>query len=253
MWFGKKLAAEQTFVYLSITCYNMRHLVITIAFCWMLVSCRKDQPLFDGHSCSGSCFILTGHLTEAQSNSPLPGTELKFYYKRSQYTFFDRTEYLGSTTTASDGSYSFRFDSKDFTDPSAGFFVIEGERDGYIYRNAGDQINSELALFNLDSSRINIPQVNNLTLYKAAIIKFQIKAATVTNFDFLLVTYSYGTNSYGPVINGGRAIDTTLIYKTASDIPTFINWNALGNGVSISQKDTLIVPFGTEGLYQINL
>ena len=230
----------------------MRHLVITIAFCWMLVSCRKDQPLFDGHSCSGSCFILTGHLTEAQSNAPLPGTQLKFYYKRNQYTL-DRTEYLGSTSTGSDGSYSFIFDSKDFQDRSAGYFLIEGERDGYVYRNAGDQINSELAVFGLDTSEINIPQVNNLTLYKTAIIKFQIKATTVTNFDFLSVNYSYGTNGYGPVISGGRAIDTTLIYKTASDLPTYIYWNALGTGVNMSQRDTLIVPFGTVGIYQINL
>lgn len=108
-------------------------------------------------------------------------------------------------------------------------------------------------IFNLDRSKINIPQISNLALYKAATLKFVVKANTITNFEFLTINYSYGTNGFGPVLNGNRIIDTTLIYKTASDIPTYINWDAVGNGVNIQKKDTLIVKAGTEGIYEINL
>ena len=231
----------------------MKRLIIILFFTLTLVSCRKDKPLFDGQNCNGSCYILTGKLSEIQSNSSLPNTELKFYYRPSGYAiFFDPTKYLGRTTTAADGSYIFKFDSKDFKNPS-GYFRIEGSRDGYIYNNLGDKIDKDLLIFNLDSSKINIPQVNNLTLFKAATLKFRIKATTITSFEFLTIIYNYGTNGFGPALNGKRIIDTTLIYKTASDIPTYINWSALGNGINIQKKDTVIVPSGTEKIYQINL
>ena len=236
----------------NVTCHKMKRLITISLFTLALVSCRKNKPLFDGQSCNGSCYVLTGKLSEMQSGSALPGTELKFYYKPPAYNVFEPITYLGNATTAADGSYMFTFDSKDFKSPP-GYFLLEGSKDGYIYRNGGDEVNNDLLIFNLDSSKINIPQVNNLALYKAATLKFVVKATSITNFEFLTINYSYGTNGFGPVLNGNRIIDTTLIYKTASDIPTYINWDAVGNGVNIQKKDTLIVKAGTEGIYEINL
>lgn len=227
--------------------------MLIMVFLSALTSCRKTKPLFDGQNCTGSCYILTGKLLESQSNLPLPGTELKFYYRPSgNPMFWDPTKYLGKVITATDGSYSFSFESKNFQS-GTGYFRIEGYRNGYIYRNAGDMIDNNLLIFYLDSSKINIPQVNNLTLYKSATLKIKVNASTITNFSSLTVSYGFGTNGFGPALNGNRQIDTTLIYKTAADIPTIISWNAVGNGVNIQKRDTVIVQSGSEYLYQINL
>lgn len=230
----------------------MTRLITILLFSLTFASCKKNRALFDGKSCSRSCYILTGKLSEFQNGSSLPNTQLDFYYRTGGGVFSDRRLYLGRAITAADGSYTFNFDSKDYKNPT-GYFTMEGTRDGYIYNNYGDKMDNTLLLFLLDSNKINIPQVNNVALYKAASIKFVIKAATITNFEFLTIGYGYGRNNFGTVLRGRRSIDTTLIYKTAADLPTFINWNARGNGVDIHKNDTLLVPSGTEKIYQINL
>ena len=233
---------------------NMKQLTIILLLIFTFTACRKNTPLFDGQSCSGNCYILTGKLLEAQSNSPLSNTQLKFYFRPTGYfLFFDPTKYLGRVNTASDGSYTFKFDSQDFQNTS-GYFRIEGGKRGYIYKYMGEEIeDKELLIFYLDSSKINVLQVNNLVLYKTASLKFKIKASTITSFLFLTVTYSYGPGGYGVVLNGNRMIDTTVAFKTAADLPTYVSWDAVGNGVNINRKDTLVVASGTEQTYQINL
>jgi hypothetical protein len=230
----------------------MTRLLIIVLLTFTFASCRKNKALFDGQSCTGSCYVLTGRLSEFQNSSALANTQLDFYYKTSGGIFNNHLEYLGKTITAADGSYTFKFDSKDYKNPT-GYFSMEGTRDGYIYNNYGDKTEKNLLIFQLDSSKINIPQVNNVALYKVATLKIIVKAVTITNFGYLTIGYNYGRGNFGPVLYGGRSIDTTLIYKTAGDIPTFINWNARGNGVDINRNDTLIVPSGTEKIYQINL
>ena len=232
---------------------DMKRQLIILLLTLGLLSCRKDKPLFDGQSCGGSCYILTGKLFEVQSNLPLANTELKFYFRENGYfIFYDPTKFLGRTTTAADGSYTFKFDSKQFENIK-GSFRIEGTKNGYIFNNKGDTADPVLSRFYLDSSNINISQINNLFLYKSTTLRLKIKATSITNFDWLTITYDYGKNGYGPAIKGNRTIDTTFIYKTASDRPTYINWNARGNGVNIYKSDTLIIPAGTEGIYQVNL
>ncbi|MEP7142484.1 MAG: hypothetical protein ABI707_06425 [Ferruginibacter sp.] len=239
-------------IFLQVNCHNMRLLITMLFFAFVLASCRKNKPLFDGQSCTGNCYVLTGKLLEKPGNLPLQNNVLKFYYRPGGYTIFNSTKYLGKTTTGPDGSFLFNFDSKDFK-IATGYFRIEGSRDGYIYSPFGEKIDKDLLIFYLDSSKINIPQVYNLNLYRAATLKFRIRASTITNFDFLTVTYNFGANGFGPALNGNRVIDTTLVYKTAADVPTFINWDALGNGVNIRRKDTIVVRAGTEQTYQIAL
>jgi hypothetical protein len=232
----------------------MKHVLTILLFILPLVSCRKNKPLFDGQSCNGSCYILAGKLVEMQTSSPLSNTLLKFYYRPAgYYIFFDPTQYLGNVRTASDGSYSFKFESAGYKSPT-GSFRIEGSKQGYIYKYMGEEYkDNELLNFHLDSSKINIPQINNLILYRSTTLKFSIKASTITNFQFLTIGYSYGTSGYGAILNGNRIIDTTLTYKTAADIPTYISWDAKGNGVNIEKKDTIVVASGTEQTYQISL
>ncbi|MBK6826804.1 MAG: hypothetical protein IPG86_08050 [Chitinophagaceae bacterium] len=53
------------------------------------------------------------------------------------------------------------------------------------------------------------------------------------------------------MLNGGRNIDTILNYKTAGDLPSFIQADARGNGVNISLYDTLVIP--ARGTRQIEM
>jgi hypothetical protein len=230
----------------------MKQILLIPFFLLTLISCRKDKPLFNGQTCDGDCYILSGKLIEAQTNAPLSNIQLKFYYRPSGYfIFYNPTKYLGNTVTSLDGNYNFKFNSKKFKNPT-GYFYIKGEKDGYIDKNNGTEAGN-LALFDLDSTKVNVPQLFNLKLFKASILKIKVKAVNNTNYSFLTINYNYGTNGYGPALNGGRPIDTTFVFKTASDIPTYIHWYAMGNGINIEKRDTLTVPSGTEKTYEINL
>lgn len=191
---------ENFWLLLAIIC-NMKHLLTALILTLSLASCRKDKILFDGQSCTGSCYILTGRLSEFQSNSALPGVQLDFYYHPPMGTIFNQTEHLGKTTTAADGSYTFKFNSKNYKDP-LWYFTMEAGKDGYIYEATLDATSKAILSFHLDSSKINVPKVNNLELYKAANLKFVIKASTITNFDFLDVAYGFGRNSTALVLTG---------------------------------------------------
>ncbi|MFT3826451.1 MAG: hypothetical protein QM731_21200 [Chitinophagaceae bacterium] len=229
----------------------MKYFVLFILCGVTLTACFKDNtiPSYDGTSCAGECYVLAGRITEKQSGNGLAGVELKFYFKPAGYAIIDNRDYLGVARTGTDGSYSFSFPGKKYRSPQ-GYFIMQGSKEGYIYFNTGS---TEIMTFLLDSTRLNSPVVNNIALYKASTLKINVKTDSITNFNFLTVTYSYGNGGYGQALNGGAPINQTLTYKTAADMPTFIQWNAYGNGVSISRKDTIVVPSGTEKVYDIKL
>ena len=102
---------------------------------------------------------------------------------------------------------------------------------------------NRVANFYLDSTLYNTPFVQNFPLFSPATLKARILVSTVTNFQFLTVSFSYGKVGNGiGVFNGGRQIDTTITVKTAGDLRTFIQGDAVGNGVRIQIRDTIIVP-----------
>ena len=66
--------------------------------------------------------------------------------------------------------------------------------------------------------------------------------------------FSQSAPGTGKIISEGEIqIDTTLIYKTASDMPTYISWSAVGNGVNIQKRDTIIVASCAEKTYEIDI
>lgn len=226
--------------------------ITTLTLTLLIVnSCRKnDDALFDGVSCSGNCYILTGKLIDTAANAGIPGSELKFYFNDLTGTFSSKTIYLGRSITDASGNYSFRFDGNRFK------YVM-----GYYYAEAfngsmfgGDQqYPNRVATFNLDTSFYNVPFVQNVPLFRPATIKVRVIASAVTNFEFLTINYSYGSVGQGIVFNGGRTIDTTITWKTAGDISTFVQADALGNGVNIQRRDTVIIPTNDTRQVEIRL
>lgn len=224
--------------------------LILVSLLFLLVACRKSKPEFDGVNCSGNCYILTGKIVDTPSNSSLQGVQLKFYFRPVGYAlFWDPTRYLGKTTTDGNGNYKFTFDGTKYK-ATQGHFIAEATKKGYFY----DPMNqNEVANFYLDSAQFNIPFVQNFILFRSATLHVRFQATNVTNFQFLTFMYYYDARGTGIVLNGNRAIDTTVTFQTAGDVRTFVQWDASGNGVSIRRNDTLFTTRGGRIQYQINL
>lgn len=214
-------------------------------------SCRKNKvALFDGVTCSGNCYILAGKLIDSATTGGIAHGELKFYFEDITGTFSSKKNYLGKAITDVNGNYTFRFDGSRFKNLM-----------GYYYTEAfsGSMFGGDLtypnrvATFNLDTSFYNLQFIQNLPLFRPAIVKVRVVASAVTNFQFLTVGYGYGKMGNAIVFNGGSSIDTTIIWKTAGDLPTFIQADAVGNGVNIQKRNTLIVPTNNTQQIEIRL
>lgn len=226
----------------------MRTLMIT-TFIFLLISCKKTKPEFDGVSCSANCYILTGKIVDTPFNTALQGVELRFYYRPpGNPLFYDPTRYLGKTQTNASGEYKFQFDGTNYKTRS-GYYWIQATKSGYFFAPS----NSNLNVFDLDSTQFNIPFNQNFPLFRPAKLTVRFRATTVTNFEFLTFSYHHGGGGAGIALNGRRTIDTTIIYQTAGDINTFVEWHAIGNGVNIRKSDTLFTTRGGTIQYQINL
>ena len=224
--------------------------LLTITIIVLLTACIKTKQDFDGVNCSGNCYILTGKVIDTPSNAGLQGVELKFYYRPPGYTLIsDPSRYLGKTTTNSNGDYKFQFDGTKYK-AGTGFYRIVATKSGYFY----DPFNqNDVKIFDLDSSQFNVPFNQDFALFRPAKLAVRFRATTVTNFEFLTFVYHYGTRGTGIILNGRRTIDTTITFQTAGDVGTFVQWDAVGNGVSIRKNDTLFTTRGGTIQYQINL
>lgn len=223
-------------------------LTLTLLF---VNSCRKsNDALFDGVNCTGNCYVLTGKLIDSALNSGISGGEIKFYFKDITGTFSSKTIYLGRSITDANGNYSFRFDGNRFKN-FMGYYYAEAFN-GSMF--GGDQLYpNRVATFDLDTSLFNVPFIQNFPLFRPATVKVRVVATASTNFQFLTVDYSYGKVGQGIVFNGGRSIDTTITWKTAGDLRTFVQADAVGNGVNIQKRDTLIVPTNNTRQIEIRL
>ena len=214
----------------------------------LITSCRKDKdPLFDGVNCTGNCYVLTGKLIDSAAKSGIAGGEIKFYFNDRTGTFSNKKIYLGRAVTDGNGNYTFRFDGSRFNN-IRGYYFAEAFK-GNMYADPIDE--NRVATFDLDTSLYNVPYVQNFPLFRPATVKVRVIASTVTNFQYLTVDYSYGKISNGIVFNGGRRIDTTITWKTAGDLRTFVQGVAVGNGVNVQTRDSVVIP--TNGTRQIEI
>jgi hypothetical protein len=216
-------------------------LTITTFFVTMLFvcSCRKKDPLFDGVTCSGNCYILTGKLIDSAANTGIARGEIKFYLDETTGPFSSQKRFLGRATTDENGNYSFKFDGNRLKN-AKGYYYAEAFSGNMFGEN--QSFPNRVATFYLDTSIYNLPFIQNFALFHPATVKVRVIASTVTNFQFLTVSYNYGKVGGGIVFNGNRSIDTTITWKTAGDLKTFVHASATGNGVNIEKRDSLIIP-----------
>lgn len=213
-------------------------------------SCRKNKDaLFDGVSCSGNCYILTGKLSDSAAGAGIADGEIKFYFDNNTGIFSNNKTYLGRAVTDVNGNYTFRFDGSRFN-AVRGYYYAEAYK-GNMF--VDPMYLNRVANFSLDSSLYNVPFTQNFSLFKPATVKVRVVASTVTNFQYLTVSYSYGKISNGIVFNGGRTIDTIITWKTAGDLRTFVQGDAVGNGVNIQKKDTVTIPTNDTRQIEIRL
>ena len=165
--------------------------IITLIMTMLIVnSCRKNKvALFDGVTCSGNCYILAGKLIDSATTGGIAHGELKFYFEDITGTFSSKKNYLGKAITDVNGNYTFRFDGSRFKN-LMGYYYTEAFS-GSMF--GGDlSYPNRVATFNLDTSFYNLQFIQNLPLFRPAIVKVRVVASAVTNFQFLTVGYSYG-------------------------------------------------------------
>lgn len=195
---------------------------------------------------------LSGKITEGDGSKPLENVELKFYYTKSgYYIILKPIKLLGKTFSKADGSYTFTFDSKDFRSPD-GYFDISGSKEGYILKPKRFD-DGVFKTFYLDSTKINIPQISNINIYKRSTLKIRIVKSSNINYEFLNVFYNFDKSGYGLGNNISNLRDTTIVVETGGNVFTKIRWDAKVNGFFERKIDSLIVPGGGEATYLINL
>ncbi len=223
-------------------------LLLTLLF---VTSCRKNNDaLFDGVNCSGNCYTLTGKLIDTAGNTGIARGELKFYFKDITGTYSSKTFYLGRAITDVNGVYTFKFDGSRFNN-AMGYYYAEAFSGNMFGRDL--LYPNRVSTFDLDTSFYNLPFIQNFPLFRPATIKVRVVASNVINFQSLTVDRDYGGVGNGIVFNGGRPIDTTITWKTAGDLRTIIQAHAVGNGVNIQKRDTLIIPTNNTRQIEIRL
>ncbi|OFX24892.1 MAG: hypothetical protein A2033_17945 [Bacteroidetes bacterium GWA2_31_9] len=221
---------------------------IMVIFLISLSSCKKyDQPAYDGINCSGNCFILIGQIIDTPTTAKLSDVELKFYL--SPREMLSRPEYLGVTKTNSNGEYKFQFDATNFTDSNSHnlFYITHNMTEYFCF----EPTSTKAGYFNLTSSNVNIPFIQNFTFFKKAKLKVHFKSQQIFPYDFFDFMYGFGKTNFGIAFNGHRYIDTTITFITAGDIRAFINWGP-GYYGSNMHYDTIIIPTSSEQIYNVN-
>jgi len=212
-------------------------------------SCFKNKnPLFDGVSCTGNCYELTGQVTDSAGAVPLSNAEVKFFYKYSSGILISRTDYLGKASTNSLGQYKFRFDGSRYN-YLMGYYYAEVYK-GDFFADPGYK--NRVGIFHLDSTQYNLPFVQNFSLFRPATLKVRVIVPASANFQIITVSCEFGRGGNGISMNGGRAIDTTLSWSTAGDLRTYVRADAVSNGVAVTRKDSIIVSTNSTGTVTIN-
>ena len=223
--------------------------LITFAslFIFSFSSCKKNTEE-EGIECKGYCFMLKGQLLDTPANNKISGVELKFYYDQLSFFNLFSAKYLGSVITDANGEYIFDFDATNFRDPDY-VFVMKYSKPGYFYQPSDY---NDLSLFHLVDSNINVPYVQNFTLYKSATLKVHIKVSTFTDFNYLEFRHSYKTSSlyFSHNYPGHHPFEVTFTEMTAGDVNTYIKCET---DHVVQVNDSIIIPAGTEQLYEINL
>ncbi len=223
--------------------------ILSLSLIHSATSCLKGkQPLYDGVTCTNKCFILTGVLLDSAFNKGIPNGEVKFYFHHAG-GIFGRTDFIGRVKSDARGNYRFVMPGNGYQN-LFGYFYAEAYKDNMFN---GPFTKNQVATYHLDSTNFDRPVVKHLLLFRPATLKLRVIATTVTGFNFLTIGYGYGIGSDAVVINGPRSIDTTITFKTAGDIRTFIQVDAKGNAVNIEKFDTILIPANTTKQVEIRL
>lgn len=192
----------------------------------LLTACKK-VALFDGVTCEGRCYILTGRLRELATGKPLEAKPLRFFHERDGGLIPIRPyDFLGFTLTAYDGSYQFRFPSKKFENARE-YFYVEFDLDGYVPAFSEFLMPENRLTFNLDTSMIDRPQTIDIGVYYPAYLSFRVISDGAVQSRRVLIDYHFADAYKSARINKNGAIDTTIgPFVVGADVPVAIDWKA---------------------------
>jgi len=249
--FDKLLSSFYLFYYLQVRRLRRApatrsHIGIPIArlllfyFLFVLNSCAKE---------SGS-YTFKGHVID-RLGLPIANANVVLYTGNTWP--FDRTQ-VAKTKTDNKGDFTVRFDAKDtaYIETSVGaesYYPI-------LYSSVGHIQNGTI--------------VDTPVLYKLATVKINFKNQTpmsgsdnfsvqhyheyfgdgfTTFIERKLITGTYDSQLRHYIGNNVEGYELT---KTMGDTTTIILWSFRKNNVNYHEMDTIIIPGGTQGNYQIN-
>jgi hypothetical protein len=222
----------------------MKYVFILLVMC-MLASCfRKPAPL-EIQTCTDSCFVITGRLTDGLR--PLPWEEVRLHYRETNF-FYSMYSNIAATTTNEDGVFRFSFSAKKYKNAPGGYYITGG-KDGYFSNpsDGGDTI--LMTSINLEEKDIDSPNFYDIYLFKTAKLQFRIEDSATYSF---YVSYSINGNYHSSQIPKGASLSAPS--KAAADLPTVITWNRKNDsGKTVIILDTIVLKHGEERVYDVKL
>lgn len=223
--------------------------VTVVAFTLLLLSCKKNEPLFDGVNCDNNCFIISGKIVDTPSVQGIANTEVRLYFNEDRnLTIFRNTKYVGRTFTDANGRYQFRFNGSSLARSADGYYFVKITHQDHFLDNYLNRLNHS---FQLDSSDFNKVTMKDFTMFRNAKLNLRIKGLLRTS-DQVTISTDHGGLPVGWVLNGGRTIDTTLNLQVGGDIFTRATIDLLSNGVNKRSVDSIKVARSTTGQLTIS-
>jgi len=189
--------------------------------------------VFSGCKKGKADFTLTGQLTDATFSTSLSGLSVSLYEVEAGTT----TETLiGTTTTSSDGSYSFTFPRN-----QAEAYILRANKDNYF------PIDEYIAFSSLSIDNDNVR--NYSTTAKSWVRLVFINTAPASNSDILRFTQQLGKTDCDECLTAGQhqlnGVIDTVIFAVNDGNTTFSYYYELLSSTNTGFKSAMTTAFDT--------
>lgn len=221
----------------------INHLFFLSAFAITVTACKKDDdPLFDNITCSSNCYIVEGQITEGQTGDGLPNITLNISHYHSQ----NQKDLLFVITSNEEGRYS--------TATPKTYFRSNWHNLDFHTSTEGFVNGGFLGTFNIDTTKVDDPQVFDIVLYKATTLRVLLKNPNNIDFGSISVHCKFNlenVSNVGIVAHYGPVFQEIQEYRVPCDLPTLLTWRTYGNGHTAEGDIEITVPCGELMTFEI--
>ncbi|MBC7915054.1 MAG: hypothetical protein H7Y07_13130 [Pyrinomonadaceae bacterium] len=210
-------------------------------------SCK--DPVYDGKTCTGDCYILEGKIIDSVTSEGIPKVGLKLYFNTNNHPFNHR-KLLVDANTNQNGEYRIIFDGTKYKDQNESFSLYAKHTDYFVN---GTEPDHHIATIYTRNINFNQPVRLNYSMFWPGYIKLRLKSSTTTSVKKLSFMSTYGGFGTGLLLDLTPNLDTVIILKIASRIQTRIKWYVYPQSPFVEKRDSLTVGKNDTVDYAINL